>query len=127
MPKGFGVLSSIVPVAISSIALDVIRGNYDESVRVAASIHNGRCTAVPALQRFGSEVRSEPVHAGGVALGRLLRTDFMIDYLIVIDQRSNGLEHPEYAASRRPDRREDWRGVSSRRFAKDCADSFGRH
>jgi TnpA family transposase len=80
VPKGLAVPSSIVPVATSSIDLDVIRDNYDEFVRVAASIQNGRCTAVQALQRFGSEARSEPVYAAGVALGRLLRTIFLIDY-----------------------------------------------
>ncbi|MFT7998574.1 Tn3 family transposase, partial [Salmonella enterica subsp. enterica serovar Enteritidis] len=68
------------PVVAGDVDLDAIEAIYDEFVRVVASIQSGRCTAVQALQRFGSAARGQDVYDGGVQLGRLLRSIFLIDY-----------------------------------------------
>jgi hypothetical protein len=44
---------------------------------------SGDCEAVRALTRFGSAARGQPLYDGGVHLGRLCRTIFLIDYFTV--------------------------------------------
>jgi hypothetical protein len=41
----------------------------------------GWTSAVLALTRFGSAARADPIHQAGSALGKLLRTLFLCDYL----------------------------------------------
>ena len=62
------------------VRLDLIESIWDEFVRVAASVQSGRCTAVEALTRFGAAARGQSVYDGGVHIGRLFRTVFLIDY-----------------------------------------------
>lgn len=50
-------------------------------VRAGGSVGSKRrCTAVEALTRFGAAARAQPVYDGGVHIGRLFRTVFLIDY-----------------------------------------------
>lgn len=80
VPRGHMVPDEILPVVVGDVDLDGIEAIYDEFVRVVASIKSGRCTAVQALQRFGSSARGQDVYDGGTQLGRLLRSIFLIDY-----------------------------------------------
>lgn len=80
VPVGHMVPEDVLPVVVGDVNLDAIAAIYDEFVRVVASIQSGRCTAVQALQRFGSAARGQDVYDGGVQLGRLLRSIFLIDY-----------------------------------------------
>ncbi|MFJ3319037.1 Tn3 family transposase [Herbaspirillum huttiense] len=80
VPVGHEVPGEVLPVVAGDVDLDAIEAIYDEFVRVVASIQSGRCTAVQALQRFGSAARGQDVYDGGVQLGRLLRSIFLIDY-----------------------------------------------
>jgi len=65
------------PIAVTDrdVRMDLIASIWDEFVRVA-----GQCTAVQALSRFGSAARGQPVDDGGVHIGRLFRTIYLIDY-----------------------------------------------
>ncbi len=60
--------------------IDLIESIWDEFVCVAASVQTGQCTAVQVLARFGSAARGQPVSDGGVHIGRLFRTIYLIDY-----------------------------------------------
>ncbi len=80
VPIGHMVPEEVTFATIGDIDMEKIESVYDELLRVAASIHSGRCTAVQALQRFGSAARGQDAYDGGVQLGRLLRTIFLIDY-----------------------------------------------
>lgn len=80
VPLGHMVPGEVVQATVGDIDIAKIEAIYDEFVRVVASIHSGRCTAVQALQRFGSSARGQDVYDGGVQLGRLLRSIFLIDY-----------------------------------------------
>lgn len=80
VPVGHMVPEDVLPVVAGDVNLGAIEAIYDEFVRVVASIQSGRCTAVQALQRFGSAARGQDVYDGGVQLGRLLRSIFLIDY-----------------------------------------------
>lgn len=62
------------------VRLDLIEEVWDEFVRIASSIRSGECTAVEALTRFGSAARGQPVYDGGVHIGRMFRSIFLIDY-----------------------------------------------
>lgn len=80
VPIGHMVPEEVTFATVGDIDMEKVEAVYDELLRVAASIHTGRCTAVQALQRFGSSARGQDVYDGGVQLGRLLRTLFLIDY-----------------------------------------------
>jgi hypothetical protein len=62
------------------VRIELIVDVWDELVRIAASIRSGKCTAVEALARFGSAARGQAVYEGGVHVGRLFRSIFLIDY-----------------------------------------------
>ncbi|HEY0847457.1 MAG TPA: Tn3 family transposase [Noviherbaspirillum sp.] len=80
VPVSHLVPGEVLPVVAGDVNPDAIEAIYDEFVRVVASIQSGRCTAVQALQRFGSAARGQDVYDGSVQLGRLLRSIFLIDY-----------------------------------------------
>ena len=80
VPIGHMVPEEVTFATIGDIVMEKIESVYYELLRVASSIHSGRCTAVQALQRFGSAARGQDVYDGRVQLGRLLRTLFLIDY-----------------------------------------------
>lgn len=80
VPIDHMVPQELIPVITGDVNVALIEKVYDEFVRVVASIKNGRCTAVQALQRFGAAARGQDVYDGAVYLGRLLRSIFLIDY-----------------------------------------------
>ena len=80
VPVAHTVPELLASIADCDVRLEVIEAIWDEFVRVAASVYSGRCTAVQALARFGSDARGQPLYDGGVHLGRLFRSIFLIDY-----------------------------------------------
>jgi hypothetical protein len=80
VPQHHRVPAELLPAADCDVRLDLIESVWDELVRVSASIQSGQCSAVQALTRFGAAARGQPVYDGGVQLGRLFRTIFLIDY-----------------------------------------------
>lgn len=82
VPAGCVVPDELVAVVDGDVRTEAIEAIYDELVRVVASIATGQCTAVQALQRFGASARGQTVYDGGVHLGRMLRTIFLIDFFI---------------------------------------------
>ena len=58
----------------------IVRG-WDGLARLASSVREGWCPATEALERFGTAARGDLVHAAGDALGKLLRTLYLCDYL----------------------------------------------
>ena len=59
-----------------------LRSELDGLVRIAASIHGGWCSAVLALDRYGSASRGDPIYQAGQALGQLVRTLYLCDYFL---------------------------------------------
>jgi TnpA family transposase len=72
------VLTDVVRPAVS---LKLIKQEWDNLVRVAASVETGHTTAIIALARFGSAASDNPTYRAGVHLGRLLRTNYLCEYL----------------------------------------------
>jgi TnpA family transposase len=80
VPQHHTVPAELIAVTDRDVRMDLIESIWDEFVRVATSVQTGQCTAVQALSRFGSAARGQPVYDGGVHVGRLFRTIYLIDY-----------------------------------------------
>lgn len=80
VPVNHAVPELLKDVTDGDVRVEAIETIWDEFVRVVASVYSGRCTAVQALSRFGSDARGQPLYDGGVHLGRLFRSIFLIDY-----------------------------------------------
>ncbi len=77
---GMSVPDMLAAVVDCDVRLEAIEAIWDDFVRLVASIQSGHCTAVQALTWFGSAARGLPLYDGGVALGRLFRSIYLIDY-----------------------------------------------
>ncbi len=92
VPRNYDVPLQFSAITDCDVKLQAIADVWDELVRIAASIRSGKCTAIDALTRFGSSARGQAVYDGGVHIGRLFRTIFLIDYFTNVAFRSE-LQH----------------------------------
>jgi TnpA family transposase len=81
LPKGLEVPAILQPVVAETVSRRAIGRGWDGLLRLGASVKHGWCSASEALDRFGAAARGHPVHASGDALGKLLRTLYLCDYL----------------------------------------------
>jgi TnpA family transposase len=88
VPRGFAVPAILKPIVKQTVSLAKVRSNWDGLVRIAASVQTGWCSAVLALERYGSAARGDPVYQAGVALGQIIRSLYLCDYLANPDFRS---------------------------------------
>lgn len=72
---------------LPGISLKQIASEWDNLVRLAASMDTGVTSAVVALARFGSASSDSPVYRAGVHLGRLIRSIYLCDYLASEEMR----------------------------------------
>lgn len=73
---------SLRDIAIPNISIRQIRAEWDNLVRLAASIETGHTTATVALARYGSASSDSPIYRAGVHLGRLIRSLYLCDYFL---------------------------------------------
>ncbi|MDR8939468.1 transposase [Burkholderia pseudomultivorans] len=92
VPRSQAIPARLAGVTDRDVRLGLIVDVWDEFVRIAASIRSGQCTAVEAIARFGSAARGQAVYDGGVQIGRLFRSIFLIDYFTNASFRSE-LQH----------------------------------
>ena len=64
------------------ISLKLIEEQWDELLRLAASIRGGWCSASQVISRLGSDAQGDPLYQAAVAFGRLVRTQFLYDYFV---------------------------------------------
>jgi TnpA family transposase len=81
VPRGLSVPAVLAPVVEPDVSLPQVEAGWDQLIRVAASIEGGWTSAVLALTRFGAASRADPIHKAGSALGQLLRTLFLCDFM----------------------------------------------
>ncbi len=81
VPREVPVPAVLEPVVESDVSLQQVEAGWDQLIRVTASIEGGWTSAVLAFTRFGAASRADPIHKAGSALGKLLRTLFLCDYL----------------------------------------------
>jgi TnpA family transposase len=99
VPRGFAVPAVLKEISSQTISLQSVHANWDGIIRIAASIQTGWCSAVLALERYGSAARGDPVYQAGVALGQLIRTLYLCDYLSNPEFRSLILKLLNYGES----------------------------
>lgn len=80
LPVGFDVPSSLRTVSTCTIDLTSFERQWDDFLRLTASVSCGKASAVDVLFRFGSAARGLPFYDAGVQGGRLLRTIFLCDW-----------------------------------------------
>ncbi|QBB70742.1 Tn3 family transposase [Pseudolysobacter antarcticus] len=61
----------------NKVHLEKVEPVWDECVRIAASTHLGKASAVDILSRFGSAAAGEQLYDAGVQIGRLLLTLYL--------------------------------------------------
>ena len=84
LPTGFAgaapeVLKPIM--APTPVSRRVIGRGWDEFLRLGASVKDGWYPATDALDRYGAASRGDAVYETGAALGKLLLTLYLCDYL----------------------------------------------
>ncbi|MBS2132233.1 Tn3 family transposase (plasmid) [Burkholderia thailandensis] len=85
--RGLASPEGLAAIVAPEISFKAIREGWDELVRLVASVHSGRVSAVVALQRFGSAAQGDPVYRAADQLGKLLRTLFLCDYFSNVEFR----------------------------------------
>jgi len=87
LPRAVAAPEGLAAVVAYEISIKAIRDGWKKLLRLVASIHAGRVSAMVALQRFGSAAQGDPVYRAADHLGRLLRTLFLCDYFSNIEFR----------------------------------------
>ena len=80
LPRGIQIPDGVEQVTVLGVSLNAISKNWDEILRLIASIRTGRLSPSMAVQRLGSAAQGDPIHRAADQLGRLLRTLFLCDY-----------------------------------------------
>lgn len=81
LPRGIDVPARLRPIARETVSRRAISRGWDPLLRIAASVKTGWVSATYVIGRFGSASRGDPAFAAGEALGKLLRTLYLCDYL----------------------------------------------
>ena len=81
LTRGIKVPTVLQPIVAETVSRRAITRAWDGLLRLASSVRDGWCPATEALERFGSAARGDPIHTAGEALGKLLRTVYLCDYL----------------------------------------------
>ncbi len=88
VPSGLtGIPDALGGIVVPNISLRRVHQEWDDLVRLAASIESGHTTATVALARFGSAAADSPIYRAGVHLGRLVRSIYLCDYFLSEDLR----------------------------------------
>ena len=81
LPRGLDIPERLRPIARETVSRKVIARGWDPLLRIAASVKTGWVSATYVVDRFGSASRGDPAFGAGEALGKLLRTLYLCDYL----------------------------------------------
>ncbi len=81
LPKGLDVPEILRPIVAETVSRRKIGLGWDGLLRLGASVKHGWYPATEALDRFGSAAAGDAVYEAGDALGKLLRTLYLCDYL----------------------------------------------
>lgn len=81
VPKSVKVPQGLNDMVVTTVSLKSITDEWDNLVRLAASIETGHTSATVALARYGSASSDSPTYRAGVHLGRLIRSIYLCDYI----------------------------------------------
>jgi len=80
VPRGWPEVLGLEPVLRRDIDLELIHSEFDDLLRVAASINDGYGSATFLLERLGSAARGTRLHRAGTQLGQLWGAVYLADY-----------------------------------------------
>ena len=81
LPRGLDIPDRLRPIARETVSRRAITRGWEPLLRITASVKTGWVSATYVIDRFGSANRGDPAAAAGEALGKLLRTLYLCDYL----------------------------------------------
>jgi TnpA family transposase len=81
LPRGLDIPDRLRPIAREAVSRRAIAKGWEPLLRIAASVKTGWVSATYIVDRFGSASRGDPAATAGEALGKLLRTLYLCDYL----------------------------------------------
>lgn len=81
VPRDVKVPASLERIISRSVTWQPIVRQWDPLIRIAASMSSGWCSASLTLDRFGAAAQGNPTYSAAVALGKVLRTIYLCDYL----------------------------------------------
>jgi TnpA family transposase len=84
LPTGFaGAVPEVLKpiIAPTPVSRRVVGRGWEELLRLGASVKDGWYSATDALDRYGAAARGDAVYEAGAALGKLLLTLYLCDYL----------------------------------------------
>ena len=87
VPRGWPETPELESILKRDINLDDIHAEYNNLLRIAASIDGGYTSATYLLERLGSAARGSRLHRAGTQLGQLWRTVYLCDYSAQADFR----------------------------------------
>jgi len=81
LPRGLAIPARLQPIARETVSRRAIVKGWEPLLRIAASVKTGWVSATYVVDRFGSANRGDVAFRAGEALGKLLRTLYVCDYL----------------------------------------------
>ena len=81
LPRGLAIPARLQPLARETVSRRIIAKGWEPLLRIAASVKTGWVSATYVVDRFGSASRGDVAFGAGEALGKLLRTLYLCDYL----------------------------------------------
>lgn len=81
LPRGLAIPARLRPLARETVSRRAIAKGWEPLLRIAASVKTGWVSATYVVDRFGSASRGDVAFGAGEALGKLLRTLYLCDYL----------------------------------------------
>jgi len=82
LPKGIPVPDRLEPMVERVTVGRAARSGWDDLLKLVASLKAGYGSASTIIDRHGSAARGMPVYECGTVLGKILRTLFLLDYLV---------------------------------------------
>jgi TnpA family transposase len=81
LPRGLEFPHVLRPIVAETVSRRAVGRGWEGLLRLGASVKHGWDSASSALDRFGSAAAGDPIYNAGDALGRLLRSLYLCDYL----------------------------------------------
>ena len=82
LPRGVAVPAQLEPIVERVPLGRAARGGWDGFQHIAASLQSGYGSASTIIERHGSAARGSPVYECGTLVGKVMRSVFMLDYLV---------------------------------------------
>ncbi|MBV9118817.1 MAG: Tn3 family transposase, partial [Acetobacteraceae bacterium] len=81
LPRGLAIPPRLQPIARETVSRRAVAKGWEPLLRIAASVKAGWVSATYVVDRFGSARPGDVAFGAGDALGKLLRTLYLCDYL----------------------------------------------